>query len=363
LRRKTNAQFQQEVHDLVGNEYTFLDEYVNTRTKLRVKHSKCNNVYEVNPRNFLTGSRCPYCAGVAKKTDKQFKKEIFDLVGDEYTFLDPYQGSHIKLKVNHNKCGRVYEVRPYAFLQGGRCPYCFGTPKKTDAQFKQEIFNLVGNEYTFLESYINSATKIKVKHNKCGHIYRVEPNSFIHGSRCPYCCWGHKKTSIEFAKEMFNLVGTEYTLLDAYTDAQTKVRIKHNKCNNVYTVAPRHFLEGQRCPYCNIPKGETIINKLLKSLGIKYEYQKTFDDLRDNRLLSYDFYIPSQNILIEYQGQQHYEPIDHFGGEYKFKTQRHHDKMKADYAKSNNYNLITVPYTKDTFSKIKEYLLQHGLTA
>lgn len=70
---------------------------------------------------------------------------------------------------------------------------------------------------------------------------------------------------------------------------------------------------------------------------------------------------PSQNVLIEYQGRQHYEPVDHFGGEDKFTTQQKHDKMKLAYAKAHHYKLITIPYTEDTFGKIKKYLLRHGL--
>lgn len=124
---------------------------------------------------------------------------------------------------------------------------------------------------------------------------------------------------------------------------------------------PNAFIRGNRCPFCNIPHGEDLVNGVLKSLGINYCYQKTFDDLKDNKSLSYDFFIPSQNILIEYQGIQHYEPVDHFGGEDQFKVQQKHDKMKANYAKSHNYRLIAVPYIVDTFSKIREYLLQHGL--
>ena len=120
-------------------------------------------------------------------------------------------------------------------------------------------------------------------------------------------------------------------------------------------------MQGSRCPYCNTPKGETIITKILDTLNIDYEVQKTFDGLKDKSYLSYDFYIPDQNILIEYQGIQHYESVDIFGGEDQFKLQQKHDKMKSDYAKSNNYNLIAIPYIEDTFSKIKEYLIKHGL--
>lgn len=296
-----------------------------------------------------------------RKTDAEFKKQVYDLVGGEYTFLDSYVTAITKLRVKHNKCGNIYETKPNNFLNGRRCPYCNGDIKKTNGQFQQEIHDLVGDEYTFLDYYVNAQTKIIVKHNKCGHTYRVKPNNFLQGYRCPYCAGLAKKTNNDFKKVVFNLVGTEYTFLEPYINNSTKIKVKHNTCGHTYKVRPNDFLNGRRCPYCNSPKGETIISKILKSLGIKYEYQKAFDDLKDMRSLSYDFYISSQSILIEYQGIQHYEPVDIFGGDNQFKIQQKHDKMKADYARNHSYNLIAVPYTEDTFSEIKKYLINHGL--
>ncbi len=187
------------------------------------------------------------------------------------------------------------------------------------------------------------------------------PSNFLSGSRCPYCFGNLKKTDTQFKKEVFDLVGSDYTVLGSYVNTNTKIKVKHNKCGHVYKIAPYHFLEGHRCPYCSSSKGEDVIAKILKSLGIKYDYQKTFSDLKDVQSLSYDFCIPDQAILIEYQGQQHYEPVDCFGGSDRFIIQQKHDKMKADYAKAHHYNLIAVPYTEDTFSKIKKYLIKHGL--
>lgn len=364
MRRKTNEQFKQEVYSLVGDEYTFLDDYINTMTKLRVKHNTCGHTYGVTPGNFLRGKRCPYCFGTHKKTNEQFKKEVYDIVGDEYTFLDPYVNNKTEIRVKHNKCGNIYKITPNHFLRGIRCPFCSSNNGKTDTQFQKEVYDLVGDEYLFLEHYVNNYTKLKVKHNKCGHIYKVTPSNFLLGTRCPYCAdYGQpKKTDAQFKREVYNLVGDGYTFLDPYIDSGTKLRIKHNKCGNIYEVRPSDFFShNSRCPYCNSPKGETIISKILDTLNVNYEAQKTFNDLKDVQLLSYDFYIPSQNILIEYQGMQHYQAIDYFGGESKFRYQQKHDKMKSDYAESNNYNLITVPYTEDTFSKIKRYLVKHGL--
>lgn len=278
MRRKTNEQFRKEVFDLVSDEYTFLDSYVNNSNKLRVKHNTCGNIYEVTPGNFLNrGSRCPFCAGLAKKTNNDFKKEIFNLVGSEYTFLDPYVNTDTKLRVKHNKCGYIYKVIPANFLKGTRCPFCSGNIKKTNAQFKQEVKNLVGNEYIFLDSYVNTHTKLRVKHSECGHIYEVEPSNFFRGTRCPFCSanFNFKKNDAEFKQQVQDLVGNEYVFLDAYVDDHTKLQVKHIECGNVYKVTPGNFLYGYRCPFCNSPKGEVAINKILKSLGINYEYQKT----------------------------------------------------------------------------------------
>ena len=366
MRRKTDAQFKQEIYDLVGDEYTFLDSYVNAKTKLRIKHNKCNNVYEVRPNDFLNGKRCPFCARINMrnkliKTDAQFRQDVKNEVGTEYTFLDKYINSSIKIRVKHNKCGSTYKVEPNSFLQGKRCPYCYGNIKKTDFQFKKEVFDLVGGEYEFLDSYVNNHTKLRAKHNKCGNVYEIRPHDFFQGNRCPYCSGKIKKTDTQFKREVQKLVGGEYDFLDTYVDSKTKIRVKHSRCGNIYEVQPSNFLQGYRCPYCNNSKGELIISKILKSLNVNYDYQKTFDDLKDVNPLSYDFFIPDQNILIEYQGIQHYEPVAHFGGKKRFPTQQKHDKMKLDYAKSHHYNLIAVPYTEDTFAKIKNYLIKHGL--
>ena len=366
-KKKTDAEFKRQVCNLVGTEYVFLDPYINKRTKIRVKHIKCGNTYAVTPNNFLRGHCCPYCYGNLKKTTAQFEKEIYDLVGNEYTLLDTYVNNKTKIQVKHNKCGHTYKVTPNAFTNGSRCPYCRAkangeAKRKTNTEFQQEVFDLVGNEYIFLDTYVNNMTKIRVKHTKCGKIYEVTPANFLSGHGCPYCSGKAKKTDDQFQQEVYDLVGDEYTFLDTYINSKVKLRVKHNKCGRIYEVTPTDFFnKHSRCPYCNSPKGETLITKILDTLNIKYESQETFDDLKDIQPLSYDFYVPSQNILIEYQGIQHYEPIDYFGGDHAFKLQQKHDKMKLDYAKTHHYNLITVPYTEDTFSKIKKYLLKHGL--
>jgi very-short-patch-repair endonuclease len=427
FKRKTDEQFKKEVFDLVGEEYTILEEYKGSQTKIKIRHNKCDNIYEVRPNDFLNGSRCPYCAGLKKKTTEEFKKEVFNVVGDEYEVLGEYVNSRTKIKIRHNICGHEWKVIPNSFLQGSRCPNCskkkpneqfvrevfelvedeytvlgeyinaqtkiklkhnicgniyevqpatflFGNrcpvcsmkiagikKTKTTEEFKQEVFDLVGNEYSVLEPYIKGNIKIKMKHNKCGNEYYVRPNSFLGGNRCPKCKdLNRTKTDEQFKKEVFDLVGEEYSVLGEYEGANKKIKMRHNKCGYEWEVKPANFLQGSRCPYCKASKGEEKIAKYLTKFGIKFETQKTFKDLKDKILLRFDFYIPNKNLLIEYDGIQHFEPVD-FGGinneeivKENFKNQQIRDKMKNEYCKENGIKLLRIKYTD--FKNIKKIL-------
>ena len=273
-KRKTTEEFKINVYDLVKNEYSVLGEYVNNKTKILMKHNKCDNEYLVRPDMFLKSDRCPYCSGRMKKTTELFKKEVYELVGDEYSILGEYINSKTKILIKHNKCGNEYMVTPDNFLNARqRCPKCYGNIKKNTDQFKKEVYKLVKDEYTVLGEYINSSTKILIRHNKCGNEYIITPNNFLSGNRCPYCSGKMMKTIEQYKKEVYELVGDEYTVLGEYKNNSIGILMKHNKCGYEYMSAPNTFLSGYRCPYCygNIKKTTNDFKKEVYDL-VKDEY-------------------------------------------------------------------------------------------
>ena len=258
-RKKTNEEFIKQIYDIVGNEYTFLEEYVNCETNLLVRHNKCGREYYISPDHFISnGRRCLHCSNKInaskiknhnKKTNKNFKKEIYNLVGDEYTFLEDYIDYKTKIKIKHNKCGYEYYVNPSNFISNNRrCPKCAGNMRSNIEEFKEKVYNLVKNEYKVLsKDYINNNTKIKMKHNKCGNVYYVAPTDFLAGHRCLECApQGVKLTNEKFLKRVKDLVDNEYTLLEEYVNTHIKLKVRHNKCGNVYYVAPNNFINGDR---------------------------------------------------------------------------------------------------------------------
>ena len=84
--------------------------------------------------------------------------------------------------------------------------------------------------------------------------------------------------------------------------------------------------------------------------------QKSFSDCKNINVLKFDFYLPKYNLCIEYNGIQHYQAIDYFGGEERFKQQQKLDTIKQQWCTENNIKLIIIPYLDFSILN-QEYIL------
>ena len=119
------------------------------------------------------------------------------------------------------------------------------------------------------------------------------------------------------------------------------------QCDNEhkpYEVYFRNFLNGKRCPCCHESNGEKKISKILSNLNINYIAQYKFNDCFYKDKLRFDFYLPDYNICIEFDGGQHYEIVEWFGGLDNFINTKIRDTIKNEYCKKNNIKLIRKPY-------------------
>ena len=185
--RLTTEEVEERIEDLTGNEYLLLGNYVNAHTKILVKHSLCENEYEVTWNNFQRGTRCPKCFGKEKLNNQEIDKKMFELVGNEYIRISGYLNAKTKISIKHNLCGNEYKATWSNFKAGTRCPKCSGNDKLNNEEIDKKMFELTNGEYLRLGNYVNNATKMLVKHNLCGNIYEVTWNNFQKGTRCPKC--------------------------------------------------------------------------------------------------------------------------------------------------------------------------------
>lgn len=257
-KKKTLSEYKKEVKKLVGDEYTVEGEYVSSFKKILMKHKHCGKTFFVTPNNFIQNhSRCPFCSKNRAKTTDEFKAQMHELVNDEYELISEYVNALTKVSILHKKCNRSYDVKPNVFLYGYMCPYCkkeekayFNRIEKTK-KFKEDVKNLVGDEYLVIGEVINNATKLKMRHEKCNKEYYVSPGQFKAGSRCPYCSIkgkvGKKLTTEEFKDIVYDLVGDEYSVIGEYIKSRQKIAIKHNVCGKILEITPSSFRAGHRC--------------------------------------------------------------------------------------------------------------------
>ena len=120
---------------------------------------------------------------------------------------------------------------------------------------------------------------------------------------------------------------------------------------------PYSILSGCGCPQCNESKGERSIRQWLQLHNIAYISQKSFSDCRDKKPLPFDYYLPDYNTVIEYDGEQHYRPVEFFGGTKHFEKVSYHDRIKNDYCKAHNISLLRIPYFKNVDIELNKYFV------
>lgn len=114
---------------------------------------------------------------------------------------------------------------------------------------------------------------------------------------------------------------------------------------------------GKKRCFRKASKGEREVERILNEHKIDFVKEKTFDSCRSNKgyPLRFDFYLNAYNILIEYNGEHHYKPIN----KYKKAQITHNktvinDKIKDEFADNTNIPLIKIPYWE--YNKIRDYI-------
>ena len=115
-------------------------------------------------------------------------------------------------------------------------------------------------------------------------------------------------------------------------------------------------MSGVGCTYCKESKGERTVRLLLNNHKIEFKQQHTFPECKNITLLSFDFYLPNFNTCIEFNGRQHYEPIECFGGDRQLEKQLNNDKIKMEYCLNNNIPLIVIKYDENIKEKLSNIL-------
>ena len=224
--------------------------------------------------------------------------------------------------------------------------------KLTTDEFIKKAREVHGDKYDYSKvEYINKRTKVCIICPIHGEFYQLA-GDHMRGHGCRKCgsdkvadvCRYDKITFIEKANEIHNHK-YDYSKVE-YINANTKVCIICPEHGEFWQTPASHLCK-RGCPKCKISHGELFIENYLKSIDINYisQYPITMDKSINSSGVAYiDFYLPDYNIFVEYNGRQHYMPIEYFGGKLNLERQLKRDNYVRDYCKDNNIKLIEIKY-------------------
>lgn len=316
--------------------------------------------------HILRKQGCPVCANLKKGTfltTEEFIEKAKKLYGDLYTYEKTiYKDWYSKVLITCSIHGD-FEVTAGQFLtKHSVCPGCKSDKYRNTIIKKSEIvfwdnMKKSNKNVELLEEWKGMCTKTKFKCLTCNHEWITTPQTLMKAViGCPVCGKNFqsqqcRKTHEQFVKEL-SLINSKIQILGKYETNIVPIKCKCLICGKEFEMTPAHLLQGYGCKICNKSLGERTIINILEEFEIPYEHQK-YININDKRFFI-DFCV--NETWIEYNGIQHYESLEYFGGETRYLQQVDRDQQLRYYCQTNNIHLIEIPYTANTQDKILEYL-------
>lgn len=264
----------------------------------------------------------------------------------------------------------LWKTTPSRALQGVGCEECriekFRQIRcKTHEQYVKEVAN-VNPDIIVIGKYTDARTQIEhycIKHNVLWNSY---PDNILRGIGCKEC--GNEKikdknikSHDQYVKDLY-IINPDIEVIEGYKGANVAILHRCKIDGYMWSAKPANILFGKGCPQCNESKGERQVRQWLDEHGIAFMYQKIFVDCKDVRALPFDFYIPKYNLCIEYDGEQHFRPVDFDGHGQELALQQftkttYHDEIKNQYCKNNDIHLLRIPYFKNVEEELEHFFI------
>jgi hypothetical protein len=352
-----------------GDKYDYSKvEYKRWDVKVCIVCKKCGHEFWQRPNDHLCGKGCPFCAGKIKITFDEFVRRSVEKHGTKYDY------SKVAFKTIKDKViigcpvHGWFEQKVEAHMNGKGCKICANEQSSLNKRLSNETFiarvkERWGEKFDLSQlKYVDSKTKVLIGCSKHGFFY-TSPTQLLRGIFPCRKCWMESigkygmVTYNDFVARSNAVHNNKYTYPDTdFKSVKDKVRIVCPKHGEFTQEVFSHMI-GVGCPKCNSSKGEIKVESFLKKNDIEYisQYKITNDNLIcTNNKFWVDFFLPKNNVIIEYNGMQHYKKMGVFGGKKKLEKTQDRDLSLRVYCKEHNIKLIEIPYTE--YNNIEEIL-------
>lgn len=282
-----------------------------------------------------------------KHGDKyDYSKVVYKSKDENVCIICPEHGEFWQTPANHYKHG---------------CPKC-GIKLTSDAKLKttedfiKESKSKFGDKYDYSKTiYKGMKIPLIITCPIHGDI-EVTPTSHLMATGCPECGKAakgqyKKLTTDEFIQKANIIHNNFYNYDKTVYELSSKKVIITCPIHGDFQQTPNHHLDGEGCPICKQSKGEKLVEKILQKYNIPFEREVTFhvdDIVKNKKEFRIDFVINLNDHIyfIEYNGKQHYESSDYFGGENEFILQQKRDEYVRGFAYRNKdkVSLLEISY-------------------
>lgn len=304
-----------------------------------------------------------------KKTHDEYVVEVSE-INSNIEVVGQYISGHVPILHRCKIDDYVWMVSPSNILSGRGCPKCKSTllhdqKIKTHEQYVAEVKQINPN---IIVIGLYTGNRISILH-MCmldGYAWYATPSNILSGHGCPKCKVNNikihrTKSHEDYVKDVVE-VNPNIEVVGRYINSETKIlhRCLIDGCE--WYALPSNILSGHGCPCCNQSIGEKRISIYLNKYSILYIPQYTFDDCKNKKGLPFDFYLPDYNICIEYDGEQHFRPVEYFGGEKGFIERQYNDTIKNTYCKKNKIILLRIAYNQNIEAELDNFFNNIQLT-
>lgn len=379
MRKLTNDQVIEKLKENYGDKFQYDKvNYINSRTSIKLI-CPTHGEFDVYGNEALRGNaKCPKCLHIYTNKE-EFIKEAEKKFPNKFNYDKvQYVNKITPVTITCKKHGYFIQ-QPRLFLQSKfGCAQCAkeakikSKPKKlTDEELRMKkqkdwidyCAKLHNNKYDYSQvNYISSTEKVEIICPIHGSFYQI-PSSHKRGVGCPKCARELTKTKIiksqeQFEKEARAVHGDlyEYGQYNGMQNNMTIICKQHGS----FTCTPHNHIYGKcGCPICKASHGEVLVYNWLTKNDIPFTRQ--YPLIIENQQLYLDFYIKYKNLIyvIEYNGIQHYLPVEYFGGKLRLEKQQIRDQRLRDYCKINDIRLLELPYTlqyNEIINKLNEFI-------
>lgn len=357
VKKKTQEEFIQQAQLIHKNKYDYSKvEYKNNKTKVCIICPEHGEFWQV-PYDHLKGIGCKKCwydrhTKEQTLTKEQFLERCYQKHGNKYDYsYIEYVNLNVPIKIICPIHGEFMQV-PTLHLKGVGCPKCGretanNSEALTTKDFIKRAKEIHKNKYNYsLVNYTRNHNKVTIICKHHGEFQQIASGHLL-GQGCPKCAIEHaankrKFTTKEFIEKAREIHGDKYDYSKSVYDG----------CKNtVVIICPKHgefkqvvatHLSGKGCPKC-ILKSQT---KLFEKLTTVFKHETFIWEFKAPWLkrMRIDICMSKYKIAIEYDGRQHFVPIDCFGGEEDYKKRVKSDALKDKLCSENGFTLFRLKY-------------------